>query len=63
MNDVIFAGALASALSHRIHRQRAQPGDQHPKSYRDTFALLLPFVSTGVRKPVDQLAVSDLTSA
>lgn len=33
------------------------------KSYRDTFGLLLPFVSGKVRKPVDRLAVTDLTSA
>lgn len=33
------------------------------KSYRDTFSLLLPFVSRKVRKPVDRLAVWDLTSA
>jgi len=32
------------------------------KSYRDTFRLLLPFVSRKVRKPVERLAVSDLTS-
>ncbi|RWO26669.1 tyrosine-type recombinase/integrase [Mesorhizobium sp.] len=31
-------------------------------SYRDTFRLLLPFVSRKLRKPVDRLAVSDLTS-
>ena len=31
-------------------------------SYRDTFSLLLPFVSRKVRKPVDRLAVWDLTS-
>ena len=31
------------------------------KSYRDTFALLLPFVGTKARKPVDRLAVDDLT--
>ena len=31
------------------------------KSYRDTFALLLPFVGTKVRKPVDRLTVLDLT--
>ena len=31
-------------------------------SYRDTFSLLLPFVSRGLRKPVDRLAVCDLTS-
>lgn len=31
-------------------------------SYRDTFSLLLPFVSRKLRKPVDRLAVCDLTS-
>jgi uncharacterized protein (DUF736 family) len=31
-------------------------------SYRDTFSLLLPFVSRRLRKPVDRLAVRDLTS-
>ena len=30
-------------------------------SYRDTFALLLPFVGVRVRKPIDRLAVHDLT--
>ena len=31
-------------------------------SYRDTFALLVPFVSARARKPADRLAVDDLTS-
>ena len=31
-------------------------------SYRDTFSLLLPFVSRKLRKPVDRLGVRDLTS-
>lgn len=31
-------------------------------SYRNTFSLLLPFVSRKLRKPVDRLAVGDLTS-
>lgn len=31
-------------------------------SYRDSFSLLLPFISGKVRKPVDRLAVADLTS-
>jgi integrase/recombinase XerD len=31
-------------------------------SYRDTFSLLLPFVSRKLNKPVDRLAVCDLTS-
>ena len=32
------------------------------RSYRDTLVLLLPFVSRALRKPVDRLAVLDLTS-
>ena len=32
------------------------------KSYRDTFALLLPFVSVRIRKPVDRLMVEDLSA-
>src|ERR1700674_2521433 len=31
-------------------------------SYRDTFSLLLPFVSRKLCKPVDRLTVCDLTS-
>ena len=31
-------------------------------SYRDTFALLIPFVSAKARKPADRLAVDDVTS-
>ena len=31
------------------------------KSYRDTFALLLPFISKGARKSVDRLIIDDLT--
>ena len=32
------------------------------KSYRDTFTLLLPFAGARTRKPVDRLAVQDLTA-
>jgi site-specific recombinase XerD len=32
------------------------------KSYRDTFSLLLPFISSKLRKPADRLVVCDLTS-
>ena len=31
-------------------------------SYRDSFILLLPFVSAKARKPLDRLAVEDLTA-
>jgi len=33
------------------------------KSYRDTFKLLLPFISAKVRKPVDRLDVEDITAS
>ena len=32
------------------------------KSYRDTFKMLVPFVSGKLRKPADRLAVRDLSS-
>ena len=32
------------------------------KSYRDTFALLLPFVGAKARKPVERITVQDLTA-
>ena len=32
------------------------------KSYRDTFKLLLPFISSKVKKPVDRLVIRDLAS-
>ncbi|RWG14449.1 MAG: hypothetical protein EOQ55_23935 [Mesorhizobium sp.] len=32
-------------------------------SYRDSFTLLLPFISTKVRKPADRLNVEDITPA
>ena len=32
------------------------------RSYRDTFALLIPFVGAKLHKPIDQLSVTDLSS-
>src|SRR5438046_8682629 len=32
------------------------------RSYRDTLALLLPFISIKVRKPVDQISATDLSA-
>ena len=32
------------------------------KSYRDTFALLLPFIGAKTRKPVERLMVQDFTA-
>ena len=63
MNDVLSLGPwLRRFLTEHIVSERNLAINTR-KSYRDTFALLLPFVSTGIRKPVDRLAVSDLTSA
>ena len=61
MNDVVLLGPwLRRFLTEHIVSERNLAINTR-KSYRDSFALLLPFVSTGVRKPVDELAVSDLT--
>ena len=63
MNDVVLLGPwLRRFLTEHIVSERNLAINTR-KSYRDTFALLLPFVSTGLRKPVDRLAVSELTSA
>ena len=63
MNDAVSLGPwLRRFLSEHIVTERNLAINTR-KSYRDTFALLLPFVSAGIRKPVDRLAVSDLTSA
>ena len=63
MNDVLSLGPwLRRFLTEYIVSERNLAINTR-KSYRDTFALLLPFVSAGLRKPVDRLAVLDLTSA
>ena len=53
---------LAPQVLVRVHRHRSNLALNTRKSYRDTFSLLLPFISRKVRKPVDRLAVWDLTS-
>ena len=62
MNDIDSLGPwLRRFLTEHIVSERNLAINTR-KSYRDTFFLLLPFVSAGIRKPVDRLAVSDLTS-
>jgi len=39
-----------------------QVAENTRRSYRDALALLIPFVATSTRTPVDRLAVSDLTA-
>lgn len=62
MPDVVTLGPwLRRFLSEHIVTERNLARNTR-KSYRDTFSLLLPFVSRKVRKPVDRLVVRDLTS-
>lgn len=62
MNDADWLGPwLRRFLTEHIVSERNLAINTR-KSYRDTFSLLLPFVSAGIHKPVDRLAVSDITS-
>ena len=62
MSDIHTLGPwLRRFLSEHIVTERNLARNTQ-QSYRDTFALLLPFVGTKLRKPVDRLAVCDLTS-
>jgi len=62
MPEVVTLGPwLRRYLSEHIVTERNLARNTR-KSYRDTFSLLLPFVSRKVRKPVDRLVVRDLTS-
>ena len=62
MPEVVTLGPwLRRFLSEHIVTERNLARNTR-KSYRDTFSLLLPFVSRKVRKPVDRLVVRDLTS-
>ena len=62
MNDVDTLGPwLRRFLTEHIVSERNLAINTR-KSYRDTFSLLLPFVSAEVHRPADRLAVSDLTS-
>jgi integrase/recombinase XerD len=62
MNDLATLGPwLRRFLCEYIVTERNLARNTR-KSYRDTFSLLLPFVSRKLRKPVDRLAVCDITS-
>ena len=63
MSDPVTLGAwLRRFLCEYIVSERNLARNTR-KSYRDTFSLLLPFVSRKARKPVERLAVCDLTSS
>jgi site-specific recombinase XerD len=47
-------------LEHVVAERNLSRNTQ--RSYRDTFALLLPFISTRKRKPIDRLCVADFSS-
>ena len=62
MSDLVTLGPwLRRFLCEHIVTERNLARNTR-KSYRDTFSLLLPFVSRKLRKPVDRLAVRDVTS-
>ena len=61
MRDVTLGSWLRRFLSEYIVTERNLARNTQ-KSYRDTFNLLLPFVSRKLHRPVDRLAVRDLTS-
>jgi site-specific recombinase XerD len=45
-------------LEHLVTERNLSRNTQ--RSYRDAFALLIPFVGVKLRKPIDQLSVTDL---
>jgi site-specific recombinase XerD len=47
-------------LEHLVGERNLSPNTQ--RSYRDALALLMPFVSKKLRKPVDELTVTDLNA-
>ena len=62
MRDVHGLGSWLRRFlcEHIVTERNLARNTQH--SYRDTFALLLPFVSGKLRKPVDRLKLLDLTA-
>ena len=62
MNDAVVLGPwLRRFLTEYIVSERNLAINTR-KSYRDTFILLLAFVSSSLHKPVDRLTIPDLTS-
>ncbi len=62
MNDATLLGPWIRRflLEHLIGERNLSRNTQ--RSYRDTLALLMPFVSVKLRKPVDQFLVTDLSA-
>jgi integrase/recombinase XerD len=60
MNDAVLLGPWVRRflLEHLIGERNLSRNTQ--RSYRDTLALLIPFVAAKLRKPVDRLAVTDV---
>ena len=48
-------------LEHLISKRNLSANTQ--RSYRDVLALLIPFVAAQIRKPVDDLALTDISEA
>jgi integrase/recombinase XerD len=62
MSDICLLGPWIRRflLQHLVGERNLSKNTQ--RSYRDALALLMPFVSKKLRKPVDELAVTDLTA-
>ena len=62
MSDVHALGPWPRRFLSEFIVTERNPARNTQKSYRDAFALLLPFLGSKVRKPVERLAVRDLAS-
>jgi site-specific recombinase XerD len=62
MSDVILLGPWIRRflLEHLVGERNLSRNTQ--RSYRDTLALLIPYVATKLRKPIDRLSVTDLSA-
>ena len=60
MNNTILLGPWIRRflLEHLVSERNLSRNTQH--SYRDTLALLIPFASAKLHKPIEQLSVTDL---
>src|SRR5262249_678195 len=62
MNDTTLMGPWIRRflLEHLVRERNLSRNTQ--RSYRDSLALLMPFVSIKARQPVDQISVTDLSA-
>ncbi len=62
MSDTVLLGPWIRRflLEHLVGERNLSRNTQ--RSYRDTIALLMPFISRKARKPVDQISVTDLSA-